>query len=295
MFKNKRSKQVAKMIAIASLLFAGYCYFEFRWLKITPLSIQSKDIPPAFDSKRIIFISDVHISRFYTPKHLSKLVQQINALRPDIVILGGDYVLGHYKGNSYGFFHEIKKLKSTMGVYGVIGNHDYWSSHTLTIEQMQKYRIHDCDNRAFWVKSGKDSIRIGGLHQTASPNQLPDSLIRDVKRSDFMILVSHKPDKIMHLHSDKVDLTLSGHTHGGQITFFGLYAPVLPAISDNGFAIFPTGDYQKYRYGLIQNGSIQSYVSSGVGGLLPFRFFCRPEIVLIQLHRIPTKKSAITK
>lgn len=295
MLLKKQTRKIVRILSIATLLFLGYSFIEFHWLKTTQLVIQSADIPPAFDGKRIVFFSDVHEGRFFTKKQVAALVQKVNALHPDIVILGGDYVLGKYKGNTYSFFKEIKKLKCPLGVYGVIGNHDYWSSHTLTIEQMQKYGIHDCDNRAFWIKSGGDSIKIGGLHQTATPNQIPDSMTQDVKPTDFMILVSHKPDKIMHLQSNKVDLTLSGHTHGGQITLFGLYAPVLPAISDNGFAIFPTGEYQKYRYGMIQNGSMQSYISSGVGGLLPFRFFCRPEIVVIQLQHIPAKKTATTK
>ena len=99
--------------------------------------------------------------------------------------------------------------------------------------------------------------------------------MKDLKKSNFAILVPHQPDYIEKINMDLIDLTLSGHTLGGQITFFGSWAPILHSIFS-----------QKYRYGLIDSGKTKSFISSGIGTvILPFRFFCRPEIVIITLKR----------
>jgi len=101
-----------------------------------------------------------------------------------------------------------------------------------------------------------------------------DSTIFDLKTSDFSILISHNPDYLEYMQNDLIDFTLSGHTHGGQMTFWGMWAPILP--SKYG---------QKYRYGIKQFGNMISYISSGIGTITPpLRFFCRPEIVLINLQ-----------
>ncbi len=105
-------------------------------------------------------------------------------------------------------------------------------------------------------------------------SQEKDSTIYDLKKTDFSILITHNPDYLESMPKDMIDFTLSGHSHGGQMTFFGMWAPMLP--SKYG---------QKYRYGLKQFGDMKSYISSGIGTITPpLRFFCRPEIVLINLQ-----------
>jgi uncharacterized protein len=114
-----------------------------------------------------------------------------------------------------------------------------------------------------------------------------DSTVYDVRGKDFCILISHKPEYIEQINTDLVDLTLSGHTHGGQVTFFGLWAPILP--SDNGLwaTLTLSGESQKYCYGLIHpKPDMQSYITSGIGTRFPhFRFFRRPEIAVLELKR----------
>jgi hypothetical protein len=93
--------------------------------------------------------------------------------------------------------------------------------------------------------------------------------------NDFVILVSHTPDFAENLKTDKIDLMLSGHTHGGEVTFFGLWAPYIP--SDYG---------QKYRTGIIKTDKTTVLVSNGIGNtFLPIRFFARPQINIIDLEK----------
>jgi uncharacterized protein len=260
--------------SLFTLLLLFYCHLETRWLKVKNLTIVSPDIPNSFVDKKFVFISDIHFGPLLSIDRVKNLVASINQLKPDFIVMGGDYV---HRSRAYinPVFDELQKLQSSFGVYAVLGNHDHWEDAALTKSCMKKDGFKDCDNHSYWIRIVEDSIKIGGVGDLWEDVQIADSTIRDVKKSDFCILLSHNPDYLEHLRTDLVDLTLSGHTHGGQVTLFGLWAPLLPIRSG-----------QKYRYGLIKSNDRQSYITSGVGTVTPpLRFFCRPEIVLITLKK----------
>ena len=274
------------IIIVAGAVLLIYASLETRWVKITHVTIESHDIPPSFDGKRIVFISDIHHGASMSRERVEKLVERINGLHPDIIVLGGDYSSVEDKYIKP-VFDELRNLKSSHGIFGVMGNHDYFVNGDLTKKMMTRNGINQCDNKSYWVKIKNDSIKIGGVDDPEGDAQELDSTVFDVQRKDFCILISHRPDYIEHLKSDLVDLTLSGHTHGGQVTFFGLWAPILP--SDNGIwaSLSLSGERQKYAYGLVHTKtSMQSYITSGVGTRYPhFRFFRRPEIAVLELKR----------
>ena len=284
---RKKTRNILLIIFCSILLLPIYSYLEARWLKITHIEIESADIPESFNGKRIVFISDVHHGKHFSRVRVKDLVDKINALNPDFIVIGGDNVIWD---SIYirPFFDEIIRLKSKYGIYEVLGNNDYFTSASLTNKMMKRNKINNCNNESYWVKIGKDSIKIGGLDDISEGKQIPDSTLHDVKKNDFCILISHRPGSIPDIKTDRIDLTLSGHTHGGQITFFGLWAPILPGTYTETYQYFNFGIYQKYRYGLIKSDNRQSYVTSGVGGTIPFRFFCRPEIAVLELKRIPS-------
>ena len=109
--------------------------------------------------------------------------------------------------------------------------------------------------------------------------------IKDTEKNDFVILLSHNPDYIEKLQSDKIDLMLSGHTHGGQITFFGLFAPLIPSAYG-----------QKYRTGLVETVQTKLLVSNGIRKVTPpVRFFARPQINIVYLQTsTPTSASYLS-
>jgi len=270
----KLKKKIKALLIIISLgiIFFLYCYLETYWIKTKEIEISSSDIPATFNETKIVFISDIHHGPYFSIERVRNLVSKINALNPDIVILGGDY---SHREPKYiePFFDELLKIKSKHGVFGVLGNHDHWEDEQLTKIMMERNGIHVCDNKSYWVNIGQDSIKIGGVGDLWEDEQIVENTIYDVKKDDFCILISHNPDYLEQLNSDLIDLTLSGHTHGGQMTLFGLWAPIVPSKNE-----------QKYRYGLKSFGNMKSYVSSGIGTITPpLRFFCRPEIVVVTL------------
>ena len=274
------------IILITGLILWAYSSLESRWIKITHVTIESPDIPTSFNGRRIVFVSDIHHGSSLSRERVKKLVQLINELHPDIIILGGDYISFEEKYIKP-LFEELRNLKCKYGVYGVLGNHDFYVNGSLSREMMVLNGIKDCDNKSYWLKINRDSIKIGGVVDPDGWKPKVDSTVYDVKRSDFCILISHRPDYIDKINNDLVDLTLSGHTHGGQITLFGLWAPILPTENGIWASLSLSKDTQKYRYGLIQpRPNMQSYITSGIGTRFPhIRFFCRPEIAVLELKK----------
>lgn len=268
------------LIAIACSGFL-YAYIEARNIKLKEMTFSSESIPQAFDGKKIIFISDIHAGKYFNGKDVANLVKRINERNPDIILLGGDNT---YKDAAYStpFFEEIAKLKSKHGVFSVLGNHDYWEDPELIQQGLINCGFNVCDNQSYWIKEGNDSIKIGGVGDLWEDVQIIENTTKDVEQNDFCILLSHNPDYMELLNTDRVDLMLSGHTHGGQITFFGLYAPIMPSTGHPEY--MQTG--QKYRYGWKEKNNTKLYVTTGIGmGKFPFRFFAQPEIVEITLKR----------
>jgi hypothetical protein len=131
------------------------------------------------------------------------------------------------------------------------------------------------NNRAVWVERAGQRIKVGGVGDLWEGSQDLTATIEDVTEDDFVVLVSHHPDYVETINTRKVDLAFAGHTHGGQVTLFGLWAPFVPSAYG-----------QKYRSGVVETGLTTVIVSNGIGTIPPpVRFFARPEIVLVHLNR----------
>lgn len=284
--KLKKGTRRLFIIILSGVLLLTYSSLETRWIKTTYVTIESPDIPKSFNGIRIVFVSDIHHGASLSRERVTKLVQRINNLNPDIIILGGDYVSRDEKYIKP-VFDELRNLKSKYGVYGVMGNHDYFVNGDLTLKMMARNGIKLCDNKSYWLKINRDSIKIGGVDDPDGQDPELDSTVFDVHKKDFCILISHRPEFIDKINDDLVDLTISGHTHGGQVTFFGLWAPILPTENGIWASLSLSKESQKYRYGLLHSKPyMQSYISSGIGTRSPhFRFFCRPEIAVLELKR----------
>lgn len=258
------------MVCLFILTFI-YALFERYWMQIKKYNLEIDK--QAFIDLKIIFLTDFHHSSIVSRKFIRNIVRKVNDLDPDIIILGGDYIINH-KRYIKPLFNELSKLQVSIGIFGVIGNHDVNVSKQIVLDEMIKANINSLDNKSYWINLGNERIKIGGVGDYLYDKQLIEKTTADVSDKDYVILVSHNPDYIEDIRNNKIDLMLSGHTHGGQVTIFGLYAPSIPSKYK-----------QKYLTGLKTVNNIKIIISNGVGVVgLPIRFFARPQIVLIKFE-----------
>ncbi len=264
-------KKFILIIVILGIFCGAYAFIEPYLIETKAITIESSQIPTEFDGKKIVFLTDIHYGSFFDIDRVNNLVNQTNALDPDIILLGGDYVTDN-SSNVESVFSALSKLRAPLGVYGVLGNND---PKNVSITAMESAGINYIGNNGFWIENNSSRIRVGGVADmdTDVPNQLP--ILNGVTTSDFVILVTHKPDYFPEVSMSKVDLVLAGHTHGGQITFFGLYAP------------FVSSKYgQEYVTGEKKSGNDTMIISNGLGMVwAPVRFFARPQIIVITLKK----------
>ena len=270
-------KKIIKiLISLIILLLLAICYMfiEPYWLQIKKIDITDEDIPEAFHDIKIVFLADIHHGPFYSIERVRKLVNTVNSLKPHMIFLGGDYV---YRDAKYikPVFEELKNLYAPDGKFGVMGNHDHWQDKNLTLQSMKEAGITDLDNNSMWIYKNGEKIKIGGVGDVMTDTQDINPTVQDVKEKDFVILLSHSPDYAEELNNYKIDMMLSGHTHGGQVTFFGLWTPFIPS---------KYGD--KYRTAIINTEYTKVIVSNGIGTVIkPVRFCARPQILVIYLRR----------
>lgn len=270
---------LAFLVVIAALL--GYMFAESFWIEVERYELSSPQVPAEFDGTKIILLTDIHRGWFFSQDRVRNLADKVNGLHPDLIALTGDYV---YVSTDYesSCFAELAALEAPLGRFAVLGNHDYaehssdgdTTDPSAAIQAIKAAGIDLLDDRGVWVEREGERIRIGGVsdYKMGLPDLAPT--IDGTTPADLVILLDHNPDYAETLPAGAVDLVLSGHTHGGQVTFFGLWAPHLP--SEYG---------QKYRTGVVRNGDTTVIVSNGLGTIFPpMRFFARPQIVEITLR-----------
>ena len=252
--------------------------------------ISSTDLPKAFDGYRIAFASDFHLESKFKERQLHGTVKALRALAPDILLLGGDY----QEGCEYvvPLFNELSKATPPDGIYAVMGNNDYERCTHLIRATMKQHHIHLLEDSTASIHRGADSIVIwganpyAGRYPTAPKKRSSEREIKnqnsEIKvHTPFVILLTHTPDYVERPEAAIADLTLAGHTHGGQVTLFGLYAPI--TASQYGM---------RYRSGLKRSRhGTPIIISNGLGtSRHPIRLFAPTDIVIVTLHRITESK-----
>jgi hypothetical protein len=245
--------------------------FEASWVKIDRQTLPLARLPKSFAGTTIAFLTDLHHGPFTTLDYVESVVRTTLSLRPDLILLGGDYSLTDAM-YIRPCFEVLAALKAPMGVFGVLGNHDYWHGLTETTEGMCAAKITELTNRGVWLSKGSDRFRLAGVDDLWSGRIKLEDAVGDAKREDACLLMSHNPDLCERLRDERVGLVLSGHTHGGQVVFPG------------GAPFVPSHYGQKYLRGLVQAPQTLVYVSRGLGTSgVPVRIASRPEINLITL------------
>jgi predicted MPP superfamily phosphohydrolase len=272
MDRRKFLKRVG-LAALGSAAAGGvYPFLEAKWCRVARRTIALPNLPAPFRGATVALLADIHHGPFVPLGYIRHVVAMTNALRPDIVVLAGDYV---HRSDDYiaPGIAELGKLTAAMGRFAVRGNHDNWESVPLSIAALAQAKVLDLNNTGVWLEQRGTRLRVCGVGDLWTDEQDLDAALGDATRNDAVILLSHNPDFVETLRDPRVGLVLSGHTHGGQVVVPGFGAPLVP--SQYG---------QKYLSGLVQGPCAQVFVTRGVGTISPpVRFLCRPEVVLITL------------
>jgi uncharacterized protein len=269
----------ATIVLAVVVAFVAYSFSETYRLQVKEYAFVSPDVPAAFDGTRIVLLTDIHRAFFFSEKRLAGVVRRVASLDPDLIVLGGDYVYGS-KDYEAPTFAELSHLEAPLGVFAALGNHDYAhptdgeSDRTPALLAADKANIPLLDNTGAWIEKSGQRFRLAGVSdlQEGFPNAW--AAIAGATPNDLVVLVAHEPDFAESLAPGEVDLMLAGHTHGGQLTLFGLWAPLVG--SHYG---------QKYRTGMVSAANTTVVVSNGIGTIFPpLRFFARPQIVVVTLR-----------
>ncbi|MDR0307639.1 MAG: metallophosphoesterase [Chitinispirillales bacterium] len=268
-------KKIWVFILLSAILLGVYVFIEPYRIEDKIYYMSNQQIPGSFDGFRVIFITDIHHGPFFSIGRLKNLVRRVNQLKPDMVLLGGDYI-HHSAKYIKPCFEELAKLSAPLGVYGVLGNHDHRKDGALTRLCMEAAGITSIDNAGVWIERGEGRIRVGGVGDLQTDWPDIDPALDGVTHDDYVIIVSHNPDFFQFVDSARlslVDLALSGHTHGWQVNFFPRFTHKL--VSNHSY---------NYRSGEYWIGTTKLIVSNGIGAVfLPVRFRARPQLVVVNL------------
>lgn len=266
--------------------------------QLEEIRIALPDLPAEFYNYRIAFISDLHLGPWFPIDWLATVLARIEDSKPDLLLLGGDYIWipdstlsALFPGMREKKFaalspdtmapaifaavaDQLKKVAAPDGVCAIYGNHDRWEGPEVCRDLIARAGVSFLVNSTFEVKRAASSLQIYGVddYWTGFPNYAPDI---STGARNVRILLSHNPDGIIaagHVNPGGFDLALAGHTHGGQICL-PVVGPLVTNVRN-----------KQLRQGLAQTATFPAYVSRGLGVVeIPYRINCRPEISLLTL------------
>lgn len=240
----------------------------------------------AFTGYRVALLSDFHFAPWQSGGFLSSAVDVVNSWRPDLIALGGDYgytvrLIPRVSRACYRIViprvaRALSRVSAPDGVYAVLGNHDFDGGTQIVESEFAAIGIRVLRNRAYDVVRGVSAFRIAGIDDPTNGSIPTPELRPDLKRNTAAILlVSHHPDALLRYEPSTVDVPVvivAGHTHGGQITFPGVGAPI--TLSRVATRHFPAG--------FIPNEKAPLYVSRGLGEQMPLRVGAAREITFLE-------------
>ncbi len=283
---------VLMSVAMFLLMILAFGYFVgSRQFIVNQHSFYFKDLPEEFDGYRIVQFTDFHIQTFKKghDSDIDTIISLINRQHADAIVFTGDLVC-RWSKELDGYRRKMNKLKAKDGVFSVMGNHDYGTYHEFDTESDRLADIEELQrkersygwklllNEHALIQRGNSHIAIvGSENEGLPPFPAYGNLVKaakGLKKSDFCILLTHNPThwKSKVVGKTSFQLTLSGHTHGGQFKLFG-WSPC------------------SWRYpewsGIYEEGNQLLDVSDGVGcSIFPFRFGAWPAINVITLKKL---------
>jgi predicted MPP superfamily phosphohydrolase len=272
----------AAAIELALLAVGGSSYgflVEPGQIKIESVRLKLGRLTQAFHGIRIVQISDIHMGGWMNAGRFQQVIDLVLAQNPDVLLLTGDFLIGRkFDSGSEQDLQDLIKilspLTSSIPSFAVLGNHDYWTNPEAVREMLKVSGIVELTNSIFTLTRGNDHLHLCGVDDVWEGDVRLDIVLNQLPNNDAAILLAHEPDFAdASAATNRFDLQVSGHSHGGQVVIPFVGPPILPYLGS------------KYPSGLYHIGNMIQYTNRGVGtGRVPIRINCPPEITLFTLE-----------
>jgi uncharacterized protein len=270
-----------EFMKLASLFAAGGLLAKVSQVELndetnTPVlervEIPIRNLQPALEGFTIVQLSDIHLQPFTKPDLVKKAVDMSNELKPDLVVLTGDYVWRDQDA-AFELTPLLANLNARQGVYSVLGNHDHWLDVEATKRAFEEVGLPMLINQGVEIVQGNGSFYLAGMDDGWSGQPDLSQAVEKAPSGVPIVLLLHEPDLVDETSLDpRIALQLSGHTHGGQVLLAG------------GPPIFTPDLGKKYSQGLFKVNDTWLYTNRGLGVIsVPLRFNCPPEVTLLTL------------
>jgi predicted MPP superfamily phosphohydrolase len=277
--KRTRVKIIAVALVVIVLVLGVWSFvIEPNSLVVNEVPVALTNWPSSFDNLKIAVISDLHVgSPYINAKKVERVVATTNNAQPDMIVILGDFVIQDVVGGKFvepeAIAASLKDLHAPLGVFAVLGNHDWWLDGLRVQRALEAVGIRVLENDVQEVRRDGQSIWLAGVGDVWTGHAEIQSTLRKIPERQNIIVLTHNPDIFPELPAT-VSLTLAGHTHGGQVNL-----PLLGRLQ------VPSRFGQRYAAGLIKEGSKQLFVTTGVGSsLIPVRFRVPPEIAILKIN-----------
>jgi predicted MPP superfamily phosphohydrolase len=279
---SKRKKRVTLIVAGALLLG---CLILVVWafviepdsLVVNEVSLKLPRWPPAFAGLKVAVVADLHVGSPHVDVFkLQQVVATINSQNPDLILIAGDFVIqdvigGHFVEPEV-IADKLKDLHARLGVFAVLGNHDWWYNGDRVMRALDQVGIRVLENGVARIEQDGQSLWLVGLADLWTRRPDIKGTIQKVSDDGPVIVLTHNPDIFPEI-PPRVILTIAGHTHGGQVN--------LPLF---GRRIVPSNYGERYAIGHIEEAGHHLFVTPGIGtSIIPVRFRVPPEISVLTL------------
>jgi predicted MPP superfamily phosphohydrolase len=263
-----------RLLLGAGCAAVGYPVFIERYLVLTNrYRIKVPNLPAPFRGLRIVQLTDLHYGLLQPLALIEAVVDRANAIERDIVVCTGDYV--HQRDATTqidAVWPVLARLRAPAGVFSVLGNHDHWADSARS-RRWASRTGQDLEHRATSLVRGGQRLWFAGAGDLWEDHRDLDEVLSDIPSQDCRIVLAHNPDTADTAYTSRIDLMISGHTHGGQVRLPLIGAPVVPVAN------------KTYTSGLKRSPrGAPVFISRGIGWAgYPVRLNCYPEIAVLEL------------
>jgi len=279
-----KKQKISRRLFLDRLIRGGICIgfgypivIEPNWPILERVEVPITGLPQGLDGLKIGLLADFHKGNYITKSDIKVAIKKLQKQKPDLILLAGDYVEGKAK-NILSCEELFRMLKAPLGVFSVLGNHDYWTDPMFIRTALQKFHIPALMNQSMEIKWNGESFFLIGLDDAWMGQPDIKVVLKGVPDDAMKILLVHEPDYAENIKSLStwLPLQLSGHSHGGQVNIPFMGPPILPYLG------------RKYPMGLQHVSGMDRwvYTTRGVGLTLPIRFNCKPEVTLLTLRSV---------